>query len=75
MGWLALLVVEPIYAAIHLQGLIGLIAGGAFFSVGGLIFGLEKPNPFPGKFGFHEIWHCCVLAGAASHFYVLTLCF
>lgn len=74
MGWLALLVVKPIYTAIHLQGLVGLIAGGAFFSVGGLIYGLEKPNPFPGTFGFHEIWHCCVLAGAASHFYLLTLC-
>ncbi len=75
MGWLGLMLVKPVYTAVHLQGLVGLIAGGLFFTIGGLIFGLEKPNPFPGKFGFHEIWHCCVVAGAASHFSVMYLCF
>lgn len=75
MGWLALPLVEPVYAAIHLEGLVALVGGGVFFTVGGVIFGLEKPNPFPGKFGFHEIWHCCVLAGAASHFALMYACF
>ncbi|MBW8003434.1 MAG: hypothetical protein FVQ80_15710 [Planctomycetes bacterium] len=28
----------------------------------------EKPNPVPGKFGFHEIWHLFVLTGAVLHF-------
>lgn len=37
---------------------------------------VEKPNPLPGKFGFHEIWHIFVILGALSHwclmfFYVL----
>jgi hemolysin III len=71
MGWLALLLVEPVYDAIHLGGILALAGGGVVFTVGGLIFGLEKPNPFPGKFGFHEIWHCCVLAAAACHFSIM----
>jgi hemolysin III len=75
MGWLGLLVARPIYQEIHLLGLIGLLVGGVLFTVGGLIFALEKPNPVPGKFGFHEIWHCCVVAGAASHYFVMHLCF
>ena len=37
----------------------------------GICFTIEKPNPFPGKFGFHEIWHLFVIFGAASHWYVL----
>jgi hemolysin III len=74
MGWLALLIVVPIYHAIHLQGLAALVLGGLFFTVGGLIFVLEKPNPWPGRFGFHEIWHCCVVAGAATHYFVVQLC-
>ncbi len=73
MGWLGLVLVKPVYAAIHLQGVLGLLIGGVFFTVGGLIFGLEKPNPLPGRFGFHEIWHCCVVAGAASHFALMYL--
>jgi hemolysin III len=75
MGWLALLLVEPIYAAIHLEGALALAGGGVFFTIGGVIFGLEKPNPWPGRFGFHEIWHCFVLAGAASHFSIMYACF
>lgn len=75
MGWLGLVIVEPVYHALQLQGLAGLLIGGVFFTVGGLIFGLEKPNPVPGKFGFHEIWHCCVVAGAGSHFSVMYLFF
>jgi hemolysin III len=71
MGWLGLLIAKPVYQAIHLSGLLILLLGGLFYSVGGLIYGLEKPNPFPGKFGFHEIWHCFVLVGAASHFYIM----
>lgn len=74
MGWMAVLIVSPVYEAIHERGIGALFLGGAFFTVGGIIFGLEKPNPFPGRFGFHEIWHCCVLAGAASHFYIMCGC-
>jgi len=29
---------------------------------------MEKPNPVPSKFGFHEIRHLFVLAGAAVHY-------
>lgn len=75
MGWLGILIVQPVYAWIHWQGAVAFILGGMLFTVGGVIYGLEKPNPFPGRFGFHEIWHCFVLAGAASHFYIMVRCF
>ena len=74
MGWLGLVIAKPMYQAIHWQGLSALLLGGFFFTVGGLIYGLEKPNPFAGKFGFHEIWHGFVLAGTASHFYIMYRC-
>lgn len=75
LGWLALLIVKPLYAVVQVQGLVPLVVGGLLFTVGGLIFAMEKPNPFPGRFGFHEIWHCFVVAGAASHFSIMYLCF
>ncbi len=74
MGWLGLAIAKPVYLAIQWRGFSALLLGGVFFTVGGLIYGLEKPNPLPGRFGFHEIWHCFVLAGAASHFYILSCC-
>lgn len=70
MGWLGLAIVSPIYRH-NPTGLGVVVLGGLFFTVGGVIYGSEKPNPFPGRFGFHEIWHLLVLAGAASHFFVM----
>ncbi len=70
MGWMGILLAKPIYEILP-QILIPLIAGGLFFTVGAVIFFLEKPNPLPGKFGFHEIWHLFVLAGAVSHYFIM----
>ena len=50
-----------------------MMVGGFFFTIGAAIFTLEKPNPVPGRFGFHEIWHLFVLAGAGSHFFAIYL--
>jgi hemolysin III len=75
MGWSGLLLVDALYASTHLSGVVALALGGLFFTGGGLIFALEKPNPFPGRFGFHEIWHSCVLAGAACHFSIMYAAF
>jgi hemolysin III len=73
MGWLAVVLVKAVYQAVP-WGFVGLAVGGFFFSVGAVIFSIEKPNPVPGRFGFHEIWHLFVLAGAACHFAVIYFC-
>jgi len=49
-----------------------LIAGGVLYSAGLVIYALEKPNPCPGVFGFHEIWHLAVIAGAAAHYTMMA---
>jgi len=50
------------------QQLIWLMTGGAFYTVGALIYALKRPDPWPNVFGYPEIWHLFVLAGAGSHF-------
>ena len=67
MGYLALLAVVPIGRAVGASGLAWLIAGGLAYTVGAVIFALERPNPRP-WFGHHEIWHLLVLVGSGCHF-------
>jgi hemolysin III len=74
LGWIATLLVLDLYRGLGLYGLLGMILGGLFYSVGGVIYILEKPNPLPGSFGFHEIWHLFVIAGALTHYAVLLFC-
>lgn len=76
LGWLVGLLGLVLFSEIGSGGIALLALGGVFYTTGGVIFSIEKPNPVPGKFGFHEIWHLFVLCGASSHwclmfFYVL----
>lgn len=68
MGWIGVGIFPPVYRLLGLKALLWVLIGGLFYTVGSIIYYLEKPNPIPGKFGFHEIWHLCVIAGAATHF-------
>ncbi len=68
MGNLALIAVVPIARAVSLGGLAWLIAGGIAYTIGAVIYARQRPDPFPGRFGHHEIWHLLVLAGSGCHY-------
>lgn len=71
MGWMAVVAIVPLVQALPVEGLLWMLAGGAFYTVGAFLYAVQKPNPFPGVFGFHEIWHLFVLAGSAAHFMMM----
>jgi hemolysin III len=73
MGYMALLAAAPLARAVSPGGLAWLVAGGLAYTVGAIIFTRERPDPFPGRFGHHEIWHLLVLAGSGCHFAFMLL--
>ena len=73
MGYMALLAAAPLAAAVSVGGLTWLVAGGVAYTIGAIIFSRERPNPFPGVFGHHEIWHLFVLVGSGCHFAFVLL--
>lgn len=68
MGWTALIFMLPLARAISHAGLLWLLAGGLLYSIGAVCYTLKRPDPFPGFFGFHEVWHLFVMAGSLAHF-------
>jgi hemolysin III len=44
-----------------------ILVGGLFYTVGAVIYALKRPNPVPGVFGFHEIFHTLTLLAFLSH--------
>jgi channel protein, hemolysin III family len=73
MGYMALLVAVPLASTVPPRGLAWLVAGGVAYTVGAIIFSRGRPNPFPGVFGHHEIWHLLVLVGSGCHFAFMLL--
>jgi hemolysin III len=72
MGYLALVAVAPLAEAVG-GGLLWLIAGGVAYTVGAIIYTVERPDPLPGSFGHHGLWHLLVLLGSACHFAFIAL--
>jgi len=68
MGWLIVIALVPLRAAISNTAWEWLVAGGLTFSIGAVIFALDRPHLLPGKFHAHDLWHCFVLAGTICHF-------
>lgn len=61
MGWLVMIAIKPLVAALPAGGLKLLVAGGLCYT-GGAAFYLWKRLPY-----HHAIWHLFVLAGSACH--------
>lgn len=72
MGWLAVIAIVPLIRAIPSTGFGLLAAGGIFYTIGAIIYGLRWPLRNNKYFGFHEIFHIFVMLGSLSH-YILVL--
>lgn len=71
MGWASIVAFGPLRTALSPQGFAWLVGGGLVYSVGTVIFALDRPHLWPGKFSAHDLWHLFVLGGSACHFVVM----
>ncbi len=70
MGWACLSVFGQLWALLPRPAFFWLLAGGIFYTVGGVIYALKLPlfNQLHKNFGSHEIFHLFVMAGSFCHF-------
>jgi hemolysin III len=43
------------------------LVGGVAYTVGAMFYALKRPNPIPGVFGFHELFHACTVIAFLCH--------
>ena len=53
--------------------LVLIIVGGALYTLGGIVYGLKRPNPSPRWFGFHEIFHVLTVAAFVVHYIAASM--
>lgn len=67
MGWLSVLFIKPVLAAVPLGALLWLAAGGLAYTIGVVFYGWHS-LPYS-----HAIWHVFVLVGSATHYIAVLL--
>jgi hemolysin III len=73
LGWTLMAAIPQL--AHHLTGiqLTLILAGGIIYTVGIPVLFVGRPNPWPAKFGYHEVWHAFTVVAAACHFAAVGL--
>ncbi len=66
LGWAAVMYIVPLFEASAAM-MILVIVGGLLYTGGAIVYALKKPNPWPGHFGFHEIFHVCTVLAFLCH--------
>jgi hemolysin III len=72
MGWAAVIYLPELLEA-NLAMMILIIVGGLFYTLGAVFYALKRPNPVPGHFGFHEIFHSFTVLAFLCHWTAVLL--
>ena len=68
VGWSALIEIGPLWRRLSVTDFVLMVAGGALYTSGAVVYALKRPNPSPTHFGFHEVFHALVVTAATVHF-------
>ncbi|MEE3126956.1 MAG: hemolysin III family protein [Actinomycetota bacterium] len=80
LGWAAVFFIPGFFRGATDLGLgVGIavftliVAGGALYTLGGVVYGFKRPNPWPRWFGFHEVFHTFTILAFVSHYVGVSL--
>jgi hemolysin III len=67
LGWVCIAAFSQLLK-VEVIGLLLLLAGGLFYTVGAVVYARRRPNPRPAVLGYHELFHLCTLAAAGCQY-------
>ena len=68
LGWIGVIVLPFGVARLTATGLSLMVGGGLCYTVGAILFWLQRPALRPQVFGYHELWHVLVVLGSLCHY-------
>ncbi|HEU4735816.1 MAG TPA: hemolysin III family protein, partial [Solirubrobacterales bacterium] len=68
LGWVAAIAFPGLWDEMGIGGTLLVAAGGILYTAGAVVYAIQRPNPNPRVFGYHEVFHLLVIAAAAAHF-------
>jgi hemolysin III len=73
LGWLAVVSFPALLRGLDGPETVLVVLGGLLYTFGALVLALNRPNPWPATFGYHEVWHAMTIAAALCHYVAILL--
>ena len=72
MGWLAVVALVPLTAALGWFAAVLMALGGLQYSLGAAAYAFKRPRLWPRVFGYHELFHLAVITASVT-FYAIVV--
>jgi len=72
IGWVAAVAFPQLWDTLGPAGALLLVGGGVLYTAGAVVYAVQRPDPNPAIFGYHEVFHAFVIAAALMHFAVIA---
>jgi hemolysin III len=73
LGWAAVFYFGDFVQNASTAVLVLIAAGGLLYTLGGVVYGVRRPNPSPRWFGFHEVFHTLTIVAFVTHYVGVSL--
>ena len=72
LGWVVTIATPQLVRSLSTMELVLIAIGGVLFTVGAITLATRWPDPAPRVFGYHEVWHCFVVAAVVCQFVAIA---
>lgn len=72
LGWVGVVVFPQLLTKTGLLASLLVLGSGVCYTLGGLVYARRRPDPFPGVFGYHELFHALVVCAVAVQYTVVA---
>ena len=73
LGWVGVITFPQMLSEGGIAVFVLVAVGGALYSLGAVAYATHRPNPAPGVFGYHEVFHLLVIGAAAAQYVAVSL--
>jgi hemolysin III len=73
LGWLPIVLLPWLWVASGIAVVVLLLLGGVLYTSGAIIVAIQRPNPSPTWFGYHELFHLLVILAVTFHAVMVAL--
>jgi hemolysin III len=68
VGWIVIFFLPELINGAGVVAVVLIALGGVLYTAGAVVYAMKRPNPRPGTFGFHEVFHALTISAFVTHY-------